>query len=128
MVTLAHHTIRMMKVIHTRANLSSKRRSSLKLIAICHLKLIFIIKMHTYTIHLNHIVIPITDGKKKLKQRRIIVESGQIMENVAVCDENIEIRNKSIEELNEVKDNLGPIACGPDDGRCDDDEFEESAD
>ena len=42
-----------------------------------------------------------------------------------MCDENIEIRDKSIEELNEMRDNLGPIACDPDDDRCDDDDFEE---
>ena len=45
--------------------------------------------------------------------------------DVAVCDENIEIRNKAIEELNEMRDNLGPIACDPGDDRCDDEDFEE---
>ena len=45
--------------------------------------------------------------------------------SVAVCDENIEIRNQPIEEINQNRDNLGPIACTPEDENCDDDDFDE---
>lgn len=46
--------------------------------------------------------------------------------DVAVCDEYVEIRQTSIEELNEMRDDLGPLACDPDDDdySCDDDDFE----
>ena len=42
-----------------------------------------------------------------------------------MCDENIEIRNTSIEELNEIRDNLGPMALNPEDDRSDGDDFDE---
>ena len=45
--------------------------------------------------------------------------------NSVVCDENIEIRNTSIEELNEIRDNLGPMALNPEDDRSDGDDFDE---
>ena len=44
--------------------------------------------------------------------------------DVAVCDENVEIRNLSIDALNEARDNLIPVICGPDDVLCDEDDFD----
>ena len=41
--------------------------------------------------------------------------------DVAVCDENVEIRNLSIDALNEARDNLIPVICDQDDDRCDGD-------
>ena len=44
---------------------------------------------------------------------------------VAVCDEKVEIRDTTIEEINEKRDNLVPIACTPEDDNCGDDDFDE---
>ena len=52
---------------------------------------------------------------------RNLINNGSV---VAVCDEKIEIRDTTIEEINEERDNLGPIACTPEDENCDDDDFE----
>ena len=45
--------------------------------------------------------------------------------DVAVCDEDVEIRNLSIDALNEARDNLIPVICEPDDVLCDEDDFDD---
>ena len=51
-----------------------------------------------------------------------MINNGSV---VAVCDEKVEIRDTTIEEINEKRDNLVPIACTPEDDNCGDDDFDE---
>ena len=52
--------------------------------------------------------------------------------DVAVCDDNTEIRAITIEEMSETtteeegenRDDLGPIVCNPEDENCSNDDFE----